>query len=66
MQGKIKTLKSDKGFGFITPDGESKDVFFHTTGLVGVQFPELNIGDSVTFEVEQSEKGPKAVQVSKA
>lgn len=66
MQGKIKTLRAEKSFGFITPDGESKDVFFHSTGLVGVQFPELNIGDTVTFEVEQSDKGPKAVKVSKA
>lgn len=66
MQGKIKTLRTDKNFGFITPDGETKDVFFHSTGLVGVQFHELNLGDTVTFEVEQSDKGPKAVQVSKA
>lgn len=65
MQGKIKTLRSDKSFGFITPEGETKDVFFHSTELVGVHFPELKIGDAVTFEVEQSDKSPKAVKVSK-
>jgi len=65
MNGTIKTL-TDRGFGFITPEGEEKDVFFHSSALSGVEFDELNIGDSVTFDIEDSDKGPRAVNVSKA
>lgn len=65
MQGKIKRL-TDRGFGFIAPEDGSADLFFHTTELVGVMFDELREGDAVTFEVTQSDKGPKAVQVSRA
>jgi len=64
MTGTIKTL-TDKGFGFISREGEAKDLFFHSKELVGVTFDELQIGDSVSFEVTQSEKGPAATQVSK-
>ncbi len=64
MTGKIKSLR--EGFGFITPDGESKDVFFHLSGLIDVQFDELQVGDVVSFETEQSEKGPRAVNVMRA
>jgi CspA family cold shock protein len=64
-KGTIKTLR-DKGFGFITPEGEEKDVFFHTSALVGVTFEELRVGDMVTFDVEDSDKGPRAVNVQRA
>jgi len=63
MKGTVKTLVVDKHFGFITPEDGSKDVFFHEGGLVGVQFGDLKIGDVVSFDVEQSEKGPRAVNV---
>ncbi|MFA6105238.1 MAG: cold shock domain-containing protein [Patescibacteria group bacterium] len=66
MKGTIKSLKPEKSFGFIKPETGDKDLFFHVTGLVGCQFSDLNIGDSVSFEVEQSDKGPKAVGVTKA
>lgn len=66
MKGTIKTLIADKHFGFITPEDGSKDVFFHESGLVGVQFMELKAGDVVSFDVEQSEKGPRAVNVTRA
>lgn len=66
MNGTIKSLIAEKNFGFITPEDGSKDVFFHATSLQGVEFGQLNSGDAVTFEVEQSEKGPRAVNVSKA
>ncbi len=65
MKGVIKRL-TDKGFGFITPDGEVKDVFFHMSDLNGVQFNDLQVGQAVTFEVAQSDKGPKAVNVTLA
>lgn len=63
MQGTIKRL-TDKGFGFIGVEGGGKDLFFHTTALVDVGFNELQVGDRVEFDTEQSEKGPRAVDVS--
>ncbi len=66
MTGTIKTLISDKGFGFIAREGEAKDLFFHSKDLSGVTFDELKIGDSVTFEVEEGEKGPAAKNVARA
>jgi CspA family cold shock protein len=65
MTGKIHTL-SDRNFGFITPEGQQGDVFFHDSSLVGVTFNELKVGDAVSFEVEQAEKGPRAVNVQRA
>ncbi|MEK7185587.1 MAG: cold shock domain-containing protein [Patescibacteria group bacterium] len=65
MQGTIKTL-TDKGYGFISREGEAKDLFFHSKELNGVMFDELKVGDSVTFEVTQSEKGPAATNVARA
>ncbi|MFA6995082.1 MAG: cold shock domain-containing protein [Patescibacteria group bacterium] len=65
MTGIIKTL-TDKGFGFITVEGQEKDLFFHSNALVGVQFNELREGDSVTFESERSPKGMNAVNVKRA
>ena len=66
MNGTIKKLLSDKGFGFISREGEAKDLFFHSKSLVGVQFAELHEGDAVTFDVEDSPKGPNAVNVNRA
>ncbi len=65
MNGVIKK-KTDRGFGFITPDGQEKDLFFHSNSLVGITFDELREGDRVTFESEQSAKGMNAVNVQKA
>jgi len=65
MTGTIKTL-TDKGYGFIAREGEAKDLFFHSKELVGVMYDELKVGDTVSFEVTQSEKGPAATQVSRA
>ncbi|KKR49240.1 MAG: Cold-shock DNA-binding domain protein [Candidatus Magasanikbacteria bacterium GW2011_GWC2_40_17] len=66
MKGTIKSIISDKHFGFITPEDGSKDVFFHESGLQGVQFSELRSGDAVNFDQEQSEKGPRAINVTRA
>ena len=65
MNGTIKTL-TDKGFGFITVEGDDKDIFFHSSALEGVEYDELNVGDSVTFETEDSDKGPRAINVARA
>jgi CspA family cold shock protein len=65
MQGVIKK-KTDKGFGFITVAGQDKDLFFHSKALVGVTFDELQEGDTVTFDTEESPKGMNAVNVQRA
>lgn len=64
MEGTIKNL-TDKGFGFITVDGEEKDLFFHSNELKGVSYEELRAGDRVSFEKGESPKGPNAVNVSR-
>ncbi|MDO8551956.1 MAG: cold shock domain-containing protein [bacterium] len=56
---------TDKGFGFIKREGQERDLFFHSNELVGVTFDELREGDTLTFEVADSPKGPNAVKVSK-
>jgi len=65
MNGTIKRL-TDKGFGFITPEGEQKDVFFHSSSLMDVSYDELREGDAVTFDTEDSEKGLRAINVARA
>ena len=60
-QGTIKKVVSEKGFGFI--DGERGDLFFHHSEVQGVTFEELREGQSVTFEVGQGPKGPRATSV---
>ena len=65
MNGTIKKL-TDKNFGFITPEDGGKDLFFHDSGLVGVEFSELKEGDAVTYDVEDSPKGPRAANVQRA
>lgn len=65
MTGTIKTL-TDRGFGFITREGEAKDLFFHSKHLNGVAFDDLKVGDAVTFDVVNGEKGPSAENVTLA
>lgn len=65
MTGTIKAL-TEKGYGFISREGETKDLFFHSKELQGVTFDELKVGDMVSFEVTQGEKGPAATGVSRA
>jgi CspA family cold shock protein len=64
MQGTIKS-KNEKGFGFIAPEGGDKDVFFHSSAVVDGGFDGLQIGEMVSFETEQSEKGPRATNVQR-
>jgi|TARA_Y100000310_G_scaffold273687_1_gene289289 CspA family cold shock protein len=65
MKGVIKKL-TDRGYGFITPEGEEKDLFFHSNELVDLNFDDLKEGDEVTFEVQETEKGPSAGKVARA
>lgn len=65
MNGTIKT-KLDRGFGFISRVGETKDLFFHSKDLVGVTFDALQVGAAVTFDVVDGEKGPAAKNVKLA
>ncbi len=63
MEGKIKFFNESKGYGFITAD-DGKEYFLHISGLVGN--PRLKPEDTVTFDVEDGERGPKAVNVELA
>ena len=65
QEGTIARLVKEKGFGFISREGEEKDLFFHSNELKDVTFEELNEGDKLTFEVAESPKGPNAVNVSR-
>ncbi|MDP2721066.1 MAG: cold shock domain-containing protein, partial [bacterium] len=58
--------KTDKGFGFISRDGEEKDLFFHSNDLSGVSFDELQVGAAVEFDVVDGDKGPSAKNVKLA
>ena len=60
--GKIKKLVRDRGFGFIS-DTDGREVFFHQNALVEVKFDVLNEEQSVTYDIEKSDKGLRAVNV---
>jgi len=61
-KGKINKLIRDRGFGFIS-DIDGREVFFHRNSLVEVKFDDLNTDQEVEFEVENSPKGPSAINV---
>jgi len=62
MQGTIKRVVRDRGFGFIrTADGQ--EVFFHRSSLKSLDFEGLKEGQNVEFEMERGDKGPRAVNV---
>lgn len=64
MQGTVKWFNDGKGFGFITPDDGSKDVFVHFSSISSKGFRSLKEGDRVQFETEQGQKGPQAKNVT--
>ena len=64
-QGVVKWFSRTKGYGFITPDGGAeKDVFVHYSAIEGAGFRNLEQGDRVEFEIEDSAKGPQAAKVT--
>ena len=63
MQGTVKWFNPDKGFGFITPEDGSKDLFVHHSAIQIDGFKTLAENQKVEFETEQSEKGPRAANV---
>ncbi|MFO7253537.1 MAG: cold-shock protein [Actinomycetes bacterium] len=62
-QGTVKWFNSEKGYGFIAPDGGAPDVFVHFSEIIGNGYRSLEDGQRVEFEVTQGHKGPQASQV---
>ena len=65
IKGKVKWFNPQKGYGFIVREDKEKDVFVHSSATQAASL-QLNEGDELTFEVEQGEKGPSAVNLQKA
>ncbi len=64
-RGTVKWFSDQKGYGFITPEDGSKDVFVHHSGFQGDNFKSLQEGQLVEFEVTSGRKGPQATNVVK-
>jgi len=64
-RGTVKWFNDQKGYGFLTPEDGSKDVFVHHSAIQGEGFKSLQEGQSVEFEITQGPKGPQASNVVK-
>ena len=64
-KGTVKWFSDQKGYGFITPDDGSKDVFVHYSAIQGDGFKSIKEGQAVEFEITQGPKGPQASNVNK-
>ena len=65
-KGTVKWFSDQKGYGFVTPDDGSKDVFVHYSAIQGDGFKSLKEGQLVEFEITQGPKGPQASNVNRA
>ena len=63
-EGTVKWFSSEKGYGFITPDDGSKDLFVHFSNISGDGYKSLNDGARVSYEAEEGPKGPVATNVA--
>ena len=63
--GTVKWFNNDKGFGFITPEDGSKDLFVHHSAIQGTGYKSLDEGERVEFDVVQGQKGPAAENVTR-
>ena len=61
--GTVKWFSNDKGFGFITPDDQSSDLFVHQSAILGEGYRSLAEGAKVSYEAQAGDKGPRAVNV---
>ena len=64
-KGTVKWFNNSKGYGFITPEDGSKDVFVHHNSIQGEGYKSLDEGQTVEFEVQQGQKGLEAINVAK-
>ena len=65
INGKVKWFNETKGYGFISRDDDAKDVFVHSSAVKDAGISDLAEGDAITFDVEEGEKGPSAVNLQK-
>ncbi len=61
--GTVRWFSRVKGYGFIQPDGQEKDVFVHYSAIQGEGYRNLHEGQRVEFSIESTDKGPQAIQV---
>lgn len=65
MRGTVKWFNNQKGYGFISVDGNDKDIFVHYSGLVNEGYKSLEEGQQVEFDIIEGGKGPQATNVTK-
>ena len=65
-RGTVKWFNGTKGFGFITNDADNSELFVHFSGIVSDGFKSLEEGEAVTFDIQEGQRGPQAVNVCKA
>lgn len=62
--GKVKWFKSEKGYGFITMEGQDKDIFVHFSSINAEGFKTLQEGQTVEFDIVEGDRGPQATNVT--